>query len=1437
MSRTFSPPPGRRRWRLPAAVLAAAALAAFPAAAQAADSLALVDKTEPLGPGITLRHLKTLDSTGWYDQQVLKVDLSNRAVSTDLLSGETVTTRGAISKKADTAGAVAGVNGDFFDIDNSGAPLGAEVKDGQLLKSSDFGAWNHVGVGQDGVGRMVDMAIEATATFSGSAHEIGTINASNTLGGSPTGAINAYTAAWGTYSRARGVSGSGDVAEVLVRNGKVVSVDAAGAGAGEIPADGFVLVGREAGATAIRGLVPGDDVSLTYGLKDAVARQMKFAIGANRELVRNGEARPDSELDNDVHPRTMIGFKDGGKTMLLVTNDGRQSPVLGMTMRQQARFMVELGAETAANLDGGGSTTMVARPLGALATTVRNSPSDGSERLDPNGVGVFVAPGNGQVEDLVVTPEAGDANIFPGLHRTLSAKAVDDHQTPVALTKGDVRWSSDAGTVDNGLLAAPAGATGSITVKSTTDTAQATTKVRVLKPVRTLELSSKRLSFAEATSAPYVLEVTGRDDQGFAGPVELPDLDLDYDHSVVKITPVGTSLKVTPVANGGTVVVVRGAGRTEKLAVTVGVETLKPYTFAGANTRWTYNGTGSAYTISDDPEGVRLDFPAVRNKGLTAASIATRWVPLPGQPLRVRVKMKSNVMVPAGLTYAGFWDADMKSTGLYGTGLVASDDWQYVTFTIPSTVKFPITFNSVQGINTAADQQVAGRFVFNSIEVDNPSQVTIPPEDPLVADALVSPDGRTNGKADWSFATLSDVQFTADQPELAKVGIAALARIREQKPDLVVLNGDITDRGLAPDITLARQTLEAGGCDLIKVGEEPAAESTPDPGTGKVPCYYVPGNHESYGLNNTQATLGPWTAEFGRPYRTFDHKGTRFVLLNSALGSFRGSDYDQLPMLRDALASAVTDDSIDNVMVFAHHPVDDPAETKSSQLGDRTEVQLVEKLLADFREQSGKGVTMTGSHAQIADVHRIEGVPYTVLPSSGKAPYGVPERGGFTGWLKWSVDRDATAGQQWLTQDVRAFAQSITLDAPATLEVSQAATLSGSIVQPSGVSTGSRVVPLAYPMSVHWSGDEGLAVGRGEDAISAARRARKVAILDPVTRQLTALRRGTVTVKVTNDSMREYTDAASTAPITTEKTIDVVPYAGSGARVDAPAPVFPAQPAATTGAGQTVTVTNTGDRPLEIDDARIRATAGSSEGEFVLAGNACADGEVAPGASCAIVVRYSPAVAEVTSTAVLTLASNAAERETDVTLTGVSTILQKGDKGDAGDTGEAGPAGPAGPKGDTGGTGETGATGAAGQPGAKGDAGATGPKGDGGSAGGIGATGATGPKGDNGATGAAGAKGDKGDRGATGAPGRDASVKCSVAKRRTSSKVTCKVTYVRSTSKRIGGRQASLTRGGRTYARGTVAALRTVRTITRGTYTLRVRTSTKTTTTYRIAIR
>src|SRR5262249_20739784 len=96
-----------------------------------------------------------------------------------------------------------------------------------------------------------------------------------------------------------------------------------------------------------------------------------------------------------------------------------------------------------------------------------------------------------------------------------------------------------------------------------------------------------------------------------------------------------------------------------------------------------------------------------------------------------------------------------------------------------------------------------------------------------------------------------------------------------------------------------------------------------------------------------------------------------------------------------------------------------------------------------------------------------------------------------------------------------------------------------------------------------------------------------------------------------------------------------------------------------------------------------------------------------------------------------------------------------------------------------------------------------------------GADGTDGTAGLNGADGAAGPQGVKGLTGATGAKGadgRDAKVTCKGSGTK-KQKVTCKVT--------LAARNATLTRNGRVYARGTAKSLRATRTVTRGTYTLR----------------
>ncbi len=89
------------------------------------------------------------------------------------------------------------------------------------------------------------------------------------------------------------------------------------------------------------------------------------------------------------HPRTAAGVSTDGKTLILLTVDGRQPGVsVGATLPEMADLMIELGAHDAVALDGGGSTSFYLKR--ADGTLLTNKPSDGHWRPVANHLGVWV---------------------------------------------------------------------------------------------------------------------------------------------------------------------------------------------------------------------------------------------------------------------------------------------------------------------------------------------------------------------------------------------------------------------------------------------------------------------------------------------------------------------------------------------------------------------------------------------------------------------------------------------------------------------------------------------------------------------------------------------------------------------------------------------------------------------------------------------------------------------------------------------------------------------------------------------------------------------------------------------------------------------------------------------------------------------------------------
>ena len=83
-----------------------------------------------------------------------------------------------------------------------------------------------------------------------------------------------------------------------------------------------------------------------------------FAEGDDREGFSDGAGQFDSDITDGRHPRAALGL--AGHDVIAVACDGRRSGVdAGLTMLELAEILLALGAESAINLDGGGSTTLV----------------------------------------------------------------------------------------------------------------------------------------------------------------------------------------------------------------------------------------------------------------------------------------------------------------------------------------------------------------------------------------------------------------------------------------------------------------------------------------------------------------------------------------------------------------------------------------------------------------------------------------------------------------------------------------------------------------------------------------------------------------------------------------------------------------------------------------------------------------------------------------------------------------------------------------------------------------------------------------------------------------------------------------------------------------------------------------------------------------------
>jgi Phosphodiester glycosidase len=337
-----------------------------------------------VAPGV--RWTRIVRDGGPWRVNVLTAALGARVVA--MHAGESVGERARPSALSRQLGAVAAVNGGYFDGD--GSPVGALAVGGRLLSEPVGGRSALLMEAPRRIGPLrFDGAVRvgaATGLLDGINRIPGEIPACGGRGGDrPTERPEAvttctdpselvlFTPDWGARTPRR--PGSLDA---VVRAGVLAALRSGGGT--PVPPDAAVLTAtgtermllREAGVGAPVEL----DQSIRMGSSPLPPESTAEIASGGPRLLASGRVRVRSSAEGFAplsapwfhgyfvasrHPRTMAGVRRDG-SLLLVTVDGRRPGwSAGVTLREGARVMRALGARHALNLDGGGSTAMAVR--------------------------------------------------------------------------------------------------------------------------------------------------------------------------------------------------------------------------------------------------------------------------------------------------------------------------------------------------------------------------------------------------------------------------------------------------------------------------------------------------------------------------------------------------------------------------------------------------------------------------------------------------------------------------------------------------------------------------------------------------------------------------------------------------------------------------------------------------------------------------------------------------------------------------------------------------------------------------------------------------------------------------------------------------------------------------------------------------------------------
>ena len=338
-----------------------------------------MEKVEKLQEGITYKNILRYQDSGFLRLHILECDLTDERVSIGVITSKDGSSYLDTTKKmAEDSGAVAAINGDFFNVGTKRTnALGMSYIGGELISSPSKDLWATFALTDKGNILMNYFGFTGKIVSpQGYETELYQINKVPVTGG----AITMLTNKWGdTVTLDENMSAmliSGDeVLEIISAKGEISFGDA-----------DKMLVTNHSVNGFFENFTPGDEVIIEYEIMGA-NEKISEAIGGNTLLLLDGKEAYFNHNVSGKAQRTAVGINKDGTKLYMLVSDGRTASVSGLTQNQMAEEMIKLGAYTAINLDGGGSSTMVYRNDFSGSWDVLNSQT--TLRKVSNSLGIF----------------------------------------------------------------------------------------------------------------------------------------------------------------------------------------------------------------------------------------------------------------------------------------------------------------------------------------------------------------------------------------------------------------------------------------------------------------------------------------------------------------------------------------------------------------------------------------------------------------------------------------------------------------------------------------------------------------------------------------------------------------------------------------------------------------------------------------------------------------------------------------------------------------------------------------------------------------------------------------------------------------------------------------------------------------------------------------